>query len=290
MLIYLRNVISRYKSKLSMGAIRQWFWVLALLSFLAAWGISRVNQPSSHVVTAVSPSTELITLTVSAAASLQDVIGALDLKFESAHPNIQVNYNFAASGTLQRQIEQGASADLFIAAASKQMDALQEKNLIINDTRRNLLTNSLALVVPRDSTLGIREFQHLSDPAVNRISIGEPRSVPAGQYAEEVFQDLDILEQLRPKLVYGNSVRNVLGTVESGNADAGIVYATDARISDRVRTVTTAAPHLHTPIVYPIAVIAASRHPQAARTYGQFLTSPEVQGMFSEYGFGPAAS
>lgn len=276
-----------------MKLTRRWFWVLALVSLLAACRVSTVNQSSPSSVDS-SPSREPVTLTVSAAASLQDAIEALDPTFESANSNIQLNYNFAASGTLQQQIEQGASVDLFISAASKQMDALQEKNLIVNDTRRNLLTNSLALVVPRDSTLEIKEFQQLTDPAVKRISVGEPRSVPAGQYAEEVFSNLGILEQLRPKLVYGNSVRNVLGTVESGNADAGVVYATDARISVRgatlqeyrVRTVTTASTNLHAPIVYPIAAIAASRHPQAARTYAQFLASQEAQTVFSEYGFG----
>jgi molybdate transport system substrate-binding protein len=224
---------------------------------------------------------------VSAAASLQNAMEALDPQFESAYPNIEVNYNFAASGTLQQQIEQGASVDLFISAASKQMDGLQAKNLIINDTRRNLLSNSLVLVVPRDSVLQISEFQQLTDPAVKRISVGEPRSVPAGQYAEEVFENLGILAQLQSKFVYGNSVRSVLGSVESANADAGVVYATDAKISDQVKTVVKAPANLHAPIVYPIAVIAASAQSEAARTYGQFLASEEAQQVFSQYGFGP---
>ncbi|WLT39258.1 molybdate ABC transporter substrate-binding protein [Synechocystis sp. B12] len=224
---------------------------------------------------------------MSAAASLQDALETLDPRFESTHPNIEVNYNFAASGTLQQQIEQGARVDLFISAASKQMDGLQAKSLIINDTRRNLLSNSLVLVVPQDSALQISEFQQLTDPAVKRISLGEPRSVPAGQYAEEVFENLDILAQLQSKFVYGNSVRNVLGSVESANADAGIVYATDAQISDQVKTVVKAPANLHAPIVYPIAVIAASTQPEAARTYGQFLASEEAHKVFSQYGFDP---
>jgi molybdate transport system substrate-binding protein len=263
------------------------FWLLILAGLLTACRVTQLDQSSPSPPTSGGPTTESITLTVSAAASLQDAIEALDPTFESAHPNIGVNYNFAASGTLQQQIEQGASIDLFISAASKQMDALQAKNLIINDTRRNLLSNSLVLVVPQDSALQISEFQQLTDPAVKRISVGEPRSVPAGQYAVEVFENLGILPQLQPKFVYGNSVRNVLGSVESGNADAGVVYATDAKISDQVKTVVKAPANSHAPIVYPIAVIAASTQPAAAHIYGQFLTGEEAQSLFSQYGFGP---
>lgn len=228
------------------------------------------------------------TLLIAAAASLQDALEELDPTFESANRGITVNYNFAASGPLQQQIEQGAPVDLFISAATRQMNALQEKNLILTNTRRNLLTNNLVLVVPRDSTLGLTGFRQLTNSNVRRISVGEPRSVPAGQYTEEVLKNLDILDQLKSKFVFGNSVRNVLGTVESGNADAGVVYTTDARISDRVTQVATAPSNLHSPIVYPMAVIAASRNQQAARTYAQFLASRQAQTVFRQYGFGIA--
>lgn len=235
------------------------------------------------------PTGAQVSLLVAAAASLQDAIEEIDPLFESANPGITVSYNFAASGPLQQQIEQGAPVDLFISAAARQMDALQEKNLIIANTRRDLLTNSLVLVVPRNSTSGLTDFRQLTNSSVKRISMGEPRSVPAGQYAEELFKNLGIWEQLQPKFVFGNSVRNVLGTVESGNADAGVIYATDARISDRVTQVAVAPSDLHAPIVYPMAVIAASRHHQAARTYAQFLMSSPVQAVFRRYGFGIAA-
>lgn len=239
-------------------------------------------------ITPVSVNAQSTTLLVAAAASLQDALEQLDPLFESTHSGITVNYNFAASGPLQQQIEQGAPVDLFISAAARQMDALQEKNLIVTDTRRNLLTNSLVLVVPRNSTLELTGFRELTNANVRRISIGEPRSVPAGQYAEEVFRNLGIWEQLQSKFVFGNSVRNVLGTVESGNADAGVVYATDAKVSDRVTQVATAPENLHSPIVYPMAVIAASQNQQAARTYAEFLASQPVQAAFGEYGFGIA--
>ncbi|MBD2058641.1 molybdate ABC transporter substrate-binding protein [Oculatella sp. FACHB-28] len=228
-------------------------------------------------------------LLIAAAASLQNAIEEIDPLFESANPGIIVSYNFAASGPLQQQIEQGAPVDLFISAAVRQMNALQEGNLIVSNTRRNLLTNSLVLVAPRNSTLGLTGFRQLANSDVERISMGEPRSVPAGQYAEELFRNLGIWDQLQPKLVFGNSVRNVLGTVESGNADAGVVYATDARISAQVTQVATAPSDLHTPIVYPMAVVAASRNQQAARTYARFLRSRQAQAVFRRYGFGIAS-
>ena len=251
-----------------------------LATLLLAFGLK--------VVMPVPANAQSTTLLIAAAASLQNTLEELDPIFESANRGITVNYNFAASGPLQQQIEQGAPVDLFISAATRQMDALQQKNLILTDTRRNLLTNSLVLVVPSNSTKGLTNFQQLTDPKVKKISVGDPRSVPAGQYAEELFKNLGILEQVRPKLVYGNSVRNVLASVESGNADAGIVYATDAKVSKKVKQVATADSKLHSAIVYPMAVITASRNQPTARTYAQFLKSEKAQAVFKRYGFGIA--
>ena len=176
--------------------------------------------------------------------------------------------------------------DLFLSAAVRQMDTLEEKKLIVTHSRRNLLSNRLVLVVPRNSNLGLTGFRQLTNAKVKRISMGEPRSVPAGQYAEEVFRNLGIWDRLRPKFVFGNSVRTVLGTVETGNADAGIVYATDARISDQITQVATAPSNLHSPIVYPLAIVSASRHQDAARLYAQFLAQDQALGVFRQYGFG----
>jgi molybdate transport system substrate-binding protein len=227
------------------------------------------------------------TLLIAAAASLQNALEEIDPIFENAN-NITVNYNFAASGPLQQQIEQGAPVDVFISAATKQMDALQEQGLILADTRRDLLTNNLVLIVPSNSNLELTSFQQLTNANIRRIAVGEPRSVPAGQYVEELFSNLGILDQLRSKFVYGNSVRNVLGSVESGNADAGIVYTTDAKISKRVRRAATAPSDLHSPIVYPLAVIKASRNQTPARVYAQFLSSQPAQTIFKKSGFGIA--
>jgi molybdate transport system substrate-binding protein len=243
---------------------------------------------TSEATTAVTPQTT--TLLTAAAASLQNALEEINPLFKeankSANPLVELKYNFAASGPLQQQIEQGAPVDVFISAAAQQMDALQKKDLLLADTRKQLLTNSLVLIVPNNSTLSLTSFEQLTDANIGKISLGEPRSVPAGKYAEEVFTKLGILEELRPKFVYGNSVRNVLSAVESGNADAGIVYLTDAKISKQVKQIATADPKLHSPIVYPIAVIKASKNQESAKAYVKFLSSNPAQDVFKKYGFG----
>lgn len=223
---------------------------------------------------------------VSAAASLQDALIAIEPSFERAHPNLQATYNFGASGVLQQQIEQGAPVDLFISAAQKQMNALQKKGFILNDTRRNLLTNQLVLIVPKTSTLNLTSFQQLANGKVKKIAMGEPRSVPAGQYAEELGRNLGIFDPLKPKFVFGNTARNLIATVASGNVDAGIVFATDAKRSAQVKTVATASANLHSPILYPGAVLKRSKQAQAATAYLQFLTSDSAKAVFKKFGFG----
>ena len=224
-------------------------------------------------------------LLVSAAASLRESLQEIQLLYPQNKQNINLTYNFGASGALQQQIENGAPADVFISAGKKQMDVLQEKGLILPDTRRNLLTNRLVLIVPINSS-EVSNFRQLTNAKVKRIAVGEPRSVPAGQYAEEVFINLGILQQIKPKFVLGNNVRQVLAAVESGNVDAGVVYATDARTSQQVKQVATAAENLHSPIVYPVAVLKNSKNISAAKEYIQFLFSNQARTLFQKYGFG----
>ena len=224
-------------------------------------------------------------LLVSAAASLRESLQEIQLLYPPNKQNINLTYNFGASGALQQQIENGAPADIFVSAAQKQMDALESKNLILNDTRRNLLTNRLVLIVPKNSS-SITDFTQLTDSNVKKIAIGEPKSVPVGQYAEEVFTKLGILEQVRPKLVLGNNVRQVLAAVESGNVDAGVVYTTDAKTSNQVKVVATAAENLHSKIVYPVAVLKTSKNASAAREYVEFLSNNQAKNVFDKYGFG----
>jgi molybdate transport system substrate-binding protein len=136
--------------------------------------------------------------------------------------------------------------------------------------------------------LGINNFRQLTNSQVKKIAVGEPRSVPAGQYAEEVLKNLGLLQQVRPKLVLANNVRQVLAFVESGNAQAGIVYATDAAISQRVKQVAVAPENLHSPIIYPVAVLKSSKNPAIAMDYVQFLSSDRARAIFQKYGFSRA--
>jgi molybdate transport system substrate-binding protein len=258
------------------------------LAFIGAIALSLFLSTGLNFFPPAITAAQTHAILISAAASLKDSLKAINPGFEKANPSLKVSYNFGASGALQQQIEQGAPADVFISAASRQVDALEKKGLIEKSTRRDLLTNRLVLIVPSNSTLKITDFRSLTSNDVSKISVGEPRIVPVGQYSDEFFTKIGILEQVRPKLVFVNSVRSVLAAVETGNVDAGIVYATDAKISDKVKVVATAASNLHSPIVYPIAVVAASKDPKAAKTYLQYLSSTPAKTIFEKFGFGIA--
>jgi molybdate transport system substrate-binding protein len=177
---------------------------------------------------------------------------------------------------------------VFISAAAKQIKALQEKGLLESGTQKNLLTNQLVLIIPKQTSVSLTDFKQLVLPEVKRISVGEPRSVPAGQYATEVLKNLGILEQVQSKFVLGNNVKSVLTAVETGDVDAGIVYITDAKDSDKVTIAATADQNLHAPIVYPIAVLKASKSLDEAKKYVEFLQSDSAKAVFEKYGFGIA--
>ncbi|ESA32418.1 molybdate-binding periplasmic protein [Leptolyngbya sp. Heron Island J] len=253
------------------------FFLAGLLSWLIALGCSP-GGPGNVSVTGPA-------VTVSAAASLQAALDAIAPQFAAAHPTIALDYNFASSGALQRQIEQGAPADVFFSAATKQMDALSDQDLLLPDSRQNLVANSLVLIAPVTSTLNIADITQLKAASVNKVAVGEFRSVPAGQYAEQVFRKLELLDVFQSKFVFGNNVRNVLAAVESGNVDLGIVYATDAALSDRIKILATVPAGLHQSIVYPIAIVKNTTQPDAAQTFIDFLTTDTAQAIFTEFGF-----
>ncbi|MGF1491409.1 MAG: molybdate ABC transporter substrate-binding protein [Microcoleaceae cyanobacterium] len=247
-----------------------------LLSCSQVSGISdnSVNNPDA-------PSSKLI---ISAAASLTDVMEALQPIYQAQQPVAKSAYNFGSSGSLQQQIEQGAPVDVFISAAPKQMDALEQKGLILAETRQNLLTNQVVLIVPGNST-NIQSFNDLTQNKVGKIAIADPDSAPAGKYAKEVLDTLKIFDQVQSNIVYAKDVRQVLSYVETGNVDAGIVYRTDAANSSKVTVVTAAPEGSHTPIVYPLAVIQDSTNPEASQEFITFLSSPEAKVVFEQFGF-----
>lgn len=225
-----------------------------------------------------------IELTVSAAASLKDSLGEIKSAYEEKNQNVKLTFSFGSSGSLQQQIENGAGVDVFISAATKQMDALQKKDLILVETRREFLQNEIVLIVPKDSG-AISDFKDLTSGKIKHIALGEPKGVPVGQYSEEVLKKLDILDKIKKKVVYGNDVKEVLTWVGTGNADAGIVYATDAQVSDKVKVVAVAPRDSHKPVYYPAAVIKSSKNTEAAKAFTQYLYSKEAKPVFEKYGF-----
>lgn len=225
-------------------------------------------------------------LTISAASSLKEVLEDIEPRFESIYPHIDLNFNFAASGVLQHQIEQGAPVDIFFPAATQPMDSLVHKQLVTPNSRRAMVTNDLVLIVSVESDLALNSFQQLPAPNIRKIMVGEFTSVPAGQYAQEVFSTLNLHQRLQPKLVFAQNVRGVLAAVANTNVDAGIVYGTDAQRSDQVKKVATAPADSHSSIVYPIGVVAASSQPEAAQTFIDFLSRSETQETLTEFGFG----
>jgi molybdate transport system substrate-binding protein len=227
--------------------------------------------------------TEPVNLTISAAASLQDAAGELKTLYESKNQGVTITFNLAASGTLQKQIEEGAPADLFISAGKSQMDALSQKGLIIEESRKNLLGNELVLIAGKESKLA--GFNDLTSESIKKISIGTPETVPAGQYAKETLTALKLWDQLQPKIVLAKDVRQVLTYVETGNVDAGLVYRTDAATSTAVKIVAAAPADSNKPIVYPMAVIKSTKYQKQTEEFAKFLQSDDAVKVFEKYGF-----
>ena len=232
---------------------------------------------------------EPVTLNVSAASSMTKALTEINSLYSAANPKVTITPSFGASGTLQTQIENGAPADVFLSAAIDKMDNLQSKDLILTDTRRNLVNNDIVLIVPNDSTLGLTSFNDLTLDIVKKVAVGEPKAVPAGNYAHQAFDLLGIMVEVQPKEVLGANVTAVLTYVESGNVDAGIVYSTDALTSTKVKVVAVGPAEINAKITYPVAVIKATKIPDAAKKYIDFLYSAQAKAVFEKYGFSMAS-
>ena len=224
-------------------------------------------------------------LTVSAAASLTNAMRDLGPAFEAQNPGTKVVFNFAASDALLAQIARGAPADLFASADQTAMDRAAAQKLIVPGTRRDFARNTLVMVVPGGSRLGVATLADLLKTGVERVAIGNPAGVPAGRYAKGALEAAKLWAAVEPKAVMAQSVRQALDYVARGEVEAGFVYATDAAImKDKVRVVATIA--TATPITYPIAAIAGSPNPAAARRFLGFLASPAAQAVLARHGFG----
>jgi molybdate transport system substrate-binding protein len=224
------------------------------------------------------------TLLIAAAASLKNCFeDELILMFEEKYPNIAVDATYDSSGKLQTQIEEGADVDVFMSAAMKQMNALDEKELMVKDSIVKLLENKIVLIVPKDSDKGIAAFEDIIK--ADTVAVGDPESVPAGQYAKEAFENLGLWEEVSSKSSLGTNVTEVLNWISEGSADAGVVYSTDAASNENVIIAAEAPEGSVSPVIYPVGIVKASTKQDSAKFFVDFLKSEEALTVFGKYGF-----
>jgi molybdate transport system substrate-binding protein len=227
-------------------------------------------------------------LTLSVAISMREAVETLGRSFTGRRPGVTLRYNVGGSGDLQKQIEAGAPIDVFVSAATRQMDELERNGLIVPGTRRAFARNVLVVVKPADSGRDLTAVADLLDGRVTRVAIGNPKTVPAGQYAQESLRAQGVWDRLSPKLVFGENVRQVLEYVARGEVDAGFVYATDLPVAGaRVREAFRPGEETYPPVVYPVAVVAGSRQVALARAFVELLTGAEGQALLRRLGFQP---
>ncbi|KRF44093.1 molybdate ABC transporter substrate-binding protein [Paenibacillus sp. Soil787] len=243
---------------------------------------SKKEQPAAS---STPVPTEKVELTISAAASLTDAFKEIQTNYENKNKQIKLNFNFGASGALQQQIEQGAPADLFFSAATKNMKTLVDKQLIEPSQQKNLLINELVLVVPADGKVTVQKIEDLTNETIKHLAVGEPQTVPAGSYAKEALTNAKLWDTLQGKIVQAKDVRQVLTYVESGNAEAGFVYKTDALTSKNVKIAFSVDPITYTPIEYPAGIVKATKHGKETADFYTYLQSKEAQDVFVKYGF-----
>ncbi|WP_010493273.1 molybdate ABC transporter substrate-binding protein [Paenibacillus elgii] len=266
------------------------FLLLALSLAIGLTGCSEAkpnpaDAPKAGQETKQAAPAEKVELTVSAAASLTDALKEIQTTYESKNAGIKLNFNFGASGALQQQIEQGAPADVFLSAAAKNMKALVDKQLVDAAQQKNLLVNELVVVVPEGGQAQVGTVGDLAKPEVKHVAIGEPESVPAGGYAKEALTNTKQWDALQPKLVMAKDVRQVLTYVESGNAEAGFVYKTDALTSKKVKIAFNVDPKTYKPVEYPAGIVKATKHAKEAEAFYTYLQSKEAADVFTKYGF-----
>ena len=223
-------------------------------------------------------------LTILAAASLADVCDELKETYEKEN-DIKLNFSYGSSGALQTQIEEGAKADLFFSASVDQMNTLSSKKMIDKKSVKNLLENKVVLIANKVSNKDIKSFEDLATDKVKMVGMGDPESVPAGKYAKQVFESLKIWDKVKKKANFGTDVRNVLNWVEANEVDCGVVYETDAKISDKVKILSTAKKGLCDDIIYPVGMISSSNNKTDAQDLIDFFASDDAMKVFKKYGF-----
>ena len=261
---------------------------VAMLAVLTACGQteSKGEKETGEKNEGKKPVTEL---TVLAAASMTDAMQEIGEAYQETHGNIEITYQFDSSGTLKTQIEEGAPADIFISAATKQMDELVQGELVEKDSVFPWLENKVVLIVPKDSEDGPDSFEDAAKEEVPMIAIGN-EDVPVGQYTQTIYQNLGLWENIQAKANLASNVRQVLDWVATGNAPCGVVYATDAQIEKNVKVVCEAPKGSCDPVIYPAGMVSASKEKEEAAEFLEYLKTEEVSKILEAYGFTPYQS
>ena len=240
---------------------------------------SEVDEPEAE-----EPALEPVELLIGAAMSLVDVVEVLSEIYMTENPHVSILHNFASSGALQGQIEEGAPIDIFFSAAAAQMNNLEEQGLIYG-TGSPVVRNTVALIVPAASDIAIESFADVASDAVSIVGVGDPEAMPIGRFAEEVFTELGVADEVYEKATLASDVRQILTWVEMAEVDAGVVFMTDAITSDDVRVVEVADAALHSPSVNPVGIVERSEHIDEAQAFIEFLFSSYARSIFEGFGF-----
>lgn len=243
--------------------------ILALVLMTACGSIQKTEKKELHIL---------------AAASMTDVLTELEKSFEAEHENIDLVCTYDSSGMLQTQIEEGAPADVFLSAATKQMDELKDEKLMEADSIIELLENKVVLIKPKGSNLAMDSFEDAATDQVEMIAIGN-EDVPVGQYTQMLYEKMELWDEIREKANFATNVRQVLDWVATKNADCGIVYATDAAIEDEVEVVCAAPKGACEPVIYPAGIVKASQYKEEAQQYLDFLKTEKARNVFEKYKF-----
>ena len=246
---------------------------------------SQAASASSEAAASSEASGESVQLTVFAAASLTETLNEISEQYKTVAPNVELIFNFDSSGTLKTQIQEGADCDLFLSAAQKQMNALEEENLINTGTRVDLLENKVVLAVPEGNPADIQSFEDIGTDKCKLVALGND-DVPVGSYSIEILTNLGILDELESsnKITYGSNVKEVTTQVKEASADCGIVYATDA-YSAGLETVDEATADECRQVIYPAALTASTAHAEEAQAFLDYLTTDDAAAIFESVGF-----
>lgn len=252
------------------------FCIVCVLIFLAACSANEEGE-------------EVTTIRIAAAISLQDVLQEIQVNYEKIE-HVNLEFQFGGSGTLARQIEQGIDADIFLSSNINWMDGLEEKEYILKETREDIVSNELVLVTSERHSNTYNDISEIDPKKLEQVAIGNPESVPAGEYAREALQMLGMWRELEDKLILAKNVRQVMTYVETGNAPYGLVYSSDAQASEKLTVAAGVDPTLHTEIVYPGAVLTGTENKEEAVRFLQYLRTDDAQKVFKSFGFREAGN